>query len=191
MQVGPRRHLVHPASRPILDMPHSRMRCVILSRNASRPSAYYRLMGRFGQSQKTPAGSRASLAGIDVARPLRSARLLARAAIAVSLLASLVVAPAIAVTRVVCSDDSAACPPSMEHVQAGSMPALDCCEACMEAPLAPALSERTASLIAIPAGVPLTVSPSALETGAIGGTPSLPARAAGPPLFLKVRALLI
>ena len=61
----------------------------------------------------------------------------------------------------------------------------------MEAPLAPALSERTASLIAIPAGVPFKVSPPALETGAIGGAPSLPARAGGPPLFLKVRALLI
>ena len=60
----------------------------------------------------------------------------------------------------------------------------------MEAPLAPALSERTASLIAIPAG-PLTVSPPALETGAIGGAPSLFTLAAGPPLFLKVRALLI
>src|SRR2546426_4390448 len=148
-------------------------------------------MGRFGQSQKTPTGSRAFPGGINVARPLRSARLLARAAIAVSLLASLVVAPAIAVTRVVCSDDSAACPPPMEHVQAGSMPALDCCEACMEAPLAPALSERTASLIAIPAGVPLTVSPSALETGAIARAPSVFALTTGPPLFLKVRALLI
>ena len=146
-------------------------------------------MGRFGQSQKTPTGSRAFPAGINVARPLRGARLLARAAIAVSLLASLVAAPAIAVTRVVCSDDSAACPPSM--VRAGSMRVLDCCEARMEAPLAPALSERTASLIAIPAAVPLMVSPSALETGAIGGAPSLSALAAGPPLFLKVRALLI
>src|SRR6267143_4098538 len=130
-------------------------------------------MGRFGQSQKTPAGSRAFPAGINVARPLRSARLLARAAIAVSLLASLVAAPAIAVTRVVCSDDSAACPPTMGHVRAGSMRVLDCCEARMEAPLAPALSERTASLIAIPAGVPLKVSPSALEPGGIGGAPVL------------------
>src|SRR5438552_19211076 len=148
-------------------------------------------MGRFGQNQKTRAGSRASLAGIGIARPLRSARLLARAGIAVSLLASRVAAPAIAVTRVVCSDDSAACPPSMGHVRAGSMRVLDCCEAGMEAPLAPALSERTASLIAIPAGVSLKVSPSALETGAIGGAPALFALAAGPPLFLKVRALLI
>jgi len=148
-------------------------------------------MGRFGQNQKTRAGSRASLAGIGVARPLRRAGLLARAAIAVLLLASLVAAPAVAVTRAVCSDGSAACPPSMGHVKAGSMRVLDCCEARMEAPLAPALSERTASLIAIPAGVPLTVSPSALETGAIGGAPLLFALAAGPPLFLKVRALLI
>ena len=148
-------------------------------------------MGRFGQNQKTRARSRASLAGIGVAWPLRRAGLLARAAIAMSLLASLVAAPAIAVTRAVCSDGSTACPPSMGHEQAGSMRVLDCCEARMEAPLAPALSERTASLIAIPAGVPLTVSPSALETGAIGGAPSLSALAAGPPLFLKVRALLI
>src|SRR5438270_12174595 len=121
-------------------------------------------MGRFGQNQKTRAGSRASLAGIGIARPLRSARLLARAAIAVSVLASLVAAPAIAVTRVVCNDDSAACPPSMKHMQAGCM-RIDCCEARMEAPLAPALSEPSVSLIAIPAGVPLTVSPSALEKG--------------------------
>jgi len=148
-------------------------------------------MGRFGQNQKTRAGSRASLAGIGVARPLRRAGLLARAAIAMSLLASLVAAPAIAVTRVVCSDDSAACPPSMGHVQAACMRTIDCCEARMEAPLAPALSEPSVSLIAIPAGVPLTVSPSALETGAIGGAPLLFALAAGPPLFLKVRALLI
>src|SRR2546423_12121183 len=140
-------------------------------------------MGRFGQNQKTRAGSRASLAGIGVARPLRRAGLLARAAIAMSLLASLVVAPAIAATRVVCNDDSAACPPSMGHVQAGSMRVLDCCEARMEAPLAPALSERTASLIAIPAG-PLPVSPPALETGAIGGAPLLFALAAAPPPFL-------
>ena len=76
-------------------------------------------------------------------------------------------------------------------VRAGSMRVLDCCEARMEAPLAPALSERTASLIAIPAGVPFKVSPPALETGAIGGAPSLFTLAAGPPLFLKVRALLI
>ena|SRR5437660_390401 len=146
-------------------------------------------MARFRKSQKMPARPDASLTGIDLTRPLRSARLLARAAIAVSLLASLVAAPAIAVTRVVCSDDSAACPPSM--VRAGSMRVLDCCEARMEAPLAPALSEPSVSLIAIPAGVPLTVSPSALETGAIGGAPLLFALAAGPPLFLKVRALLI
>src|SRR5207253_8282707 len=126
-------------------------------------------MARFRKSQKRPARPGASLTGIDLTRPLRSARLLARAAIAVSLLASLVAAPAIAVTRVVCSDDSAACPPSM--VRAGSMRVLDCCEARMEAPLAPALSEPSVSLIAIPAGVPLTVSPSALETGAMGGAP--------------------
>src|SRR5438445_11401417 len=146
-------------------------------------------MGRFGQSQKTPTGSRAFPPGINVARPLRSARLLARAAIAVSLLASLVAAPAIAVTRVVCSDHSAACPPSM--LRAGSMRVLACYEARMEARLAPALSEPSVSLIAIPAGVPLTVSPSSLEKGAIGGAPLLFALAAGPPLFLKVRALLI
>src|SRR5439155_317678 len=76
-------------------------------------------------------------------------------------------------------------------VQVGPRRVLDCCEARMEAPLAPALSEPSVSLIAIPAGVPLTVSPSALETGAIGGAPLLFALAAGPPLFLKVRALLI
>src|SRR5438105_12035920 len=107
-------------------------------------------MARFRKSQKMPARPDASLTGIDLTRPLRSARLLARAAIAVSVRASLVAAPAIAVTRVVCSDDSAACPPSMEHVQAGCMRIIDCCEARMEASLAPALSERTASLIAIP-----------------------------------------
>ena len=39
VQVGPRRDLVHPASRPIMDMPHNGMRCVILSRNRLRPSA--------------------------------------------------------------------------------------------------------------------------------------------------------
>ena len=148
-------------------------------------------MARFRKSQKMPARPGASLTGIELTRPLRSARLLARAAIAVSLLASLVAAPAIAVTRAVCNDGSAACPPSMGHVQTGSMHALDCCEARTDARLAPALSERTASLIAIPAGVPLTVSPSALETGAIARAPSVFALTTGPPLFLKVRALLI
>jgi hypothetical protein len=116
--------------------------------------------------------------------------MLVRAAIAVSLLASLIAAPAIALTRAACTDGSEPCPPSMRHAKTCSAYAIDCCDLRNDPPLAPALFERTASFIAVPAGPSLAASSSLYERPVIFA-PLACVLAAGPPLFLKVRALLI
>ena len=117
--------------------------------------------------------------------------MLGRATIAVSLLATLLAAPAMAITRTVCGDATATCAHSMGHARSSPLPAFECCHLRTDAPLGPALFERTASVVAMPAAVSLAVLPVPLGKRDIARPPSPAAVAAGPPLFLKLRALLI
>ncbi len=112
-----------------------------------------------------------------------------RGVIVVSLLASLVAAPAIAVTHVACGESGTPCSALRAHNSCS--PGLGCCEVRSSSPLPAALNDAAAPLPGTPvvvavAGIPV---PSARLVSIDAGL--LPPPSRGPPLFLKICALLI
>lgn len=129
--------------------------------------------------------------GCDPATAPYTACVTSRFRIAVLLLTTLVVGPAVAATYAVCVETAccaALCAPSGEATPSSS-PA--CCSAPAEIPLAPLAAEQAASpvLALVDVGVARQLAPHLVRLG--HADRSLSFSADGHPLFLKDRALLI